>query len=195
MVSWLDQPLYVILEGCSPLFNAIFYTVCSNFRTALTAFFMVGLKLLEGVDWNREGLWLTMNPEVLSGTTLEVYRFLLKSSKPVGTRELQRALNLSSSSVATYHLTKLEDAGLLKREMGGFTVSKFLLENSVKVSRFLVLRYFFYSVFAIAALLLELTVMKPNVIYREYAFSLAVTGILVLFLCYETAKTWLRGNL
>jgi hypothetical protein len=79
--------------------------------------------------------------------------------------------------------------------MGGFTVSKFLLENSVKVSRFLVPRYFFYSVFAIAALLLELTVMKPNVIYREYAFSLAVTGILVFFLCYETAKTWLRGNL
>jgi DNA-binding transcriptional ArsR family regulator len=133
--------------------------------------------------------------EVLRGTTLEVYRFLLKSSKPVGTRELQRALNLSSSSVATYHLTKLEDAGLLKREMGGFTVSKFLLENSVKVSRFLIPRYFFYSLFGIAALLLELTVMKPNVIYREYAFSLVVTGILVFFLCYETAKTWLRGNL
>src|SRR5512139_552229 len=79
--------------------------------------------------------------DVLKGTTLEVYRFLLKSSKPVGTRELQRALNLSSSSVATYHLTKLEDAGLLKREAGGFTVSKYLLENSIKVNRFLVPRY------------------------------------------------------
>lgn len=133
--------------------------------------------------------------DVLKGTTLEVYRFLLKSSKPVGTRELQRALNLSSSSVATYHLSKLEDAGLLKREMGGFTVSKFLLENSIKVSRFLVPRYLFYSVFAIAALLLELTVLKPNVIYREYAFSLVVIGILVFFFCFETAKTWLRGNL
>jgi DNA-binding transcriptional ArsR family regulator len=133
--------------------------------------------------------------DVLKGTTLEVYRFLLKSSKPVGTRELQRALNLSSSSVATYHLSKLEDAGLLKREMGGFTVSKFLLENSIKVSRFLVPRYFFYSVFAIAALLLELTVLKPNVIYREYAFSLVVIGILVFFFCFETAKTWFRGNL
>jgi DNA-binding transcriptional ArsR family regulator len=133
--------------------------------------------------------------EVLRGTTLEVYRFLLKSSKPVGTRELQRALNLSSSSVATYHLSKLEDAGLLKREMGGFTVSKFLLENSVKVSCFLVPRYFFYSIFAIVALLLELTLLKPNVIYREYAFSLVATGILVFFFCYETAKTWLRGNL
>jgi len=133
--------------------------------------------------------------EVLRGTTLEVYRFLLKSSKPVGTRELQRALNLSSSSVSTYHLSKLEDAGLLKREMGGFTVSKYLLENSIKVSRFLVPRYFFYAVFAVAALILELTLLKPSIIYREYVFSLVTTGVLVSFLCFETAKTWLRGNL
>ncbi|MGD6853009.1 MAG: winged helix-turn-helix domain-containing protein [Candidatus Bathyarchaeia archaeon] len=133
--------------------------------------------------------------EVLKGTTLEVYRFLLKSSKPVGTRELQRALNLSSSSVATYHLSKLEDAGLLKREGGGFTVSKYLLENSVKVSRFLVPRYFFYSVFAVAVLLLELTLMMPALIYREYVFALVATGILACFCCYETFKTWRSGNL
>jgi hypothetical protein len=133
--------------------------------------------------------------DVLRGTTLEVYRFLLKSNKPMGTRELQRALNLSSSSVATYHLTKLEDAGLLKREAGGFTVCKYLLENSLKVSRFLVPRYFFYAVFAVAVLSLELTVMMPSFMYREYVFALVATGVLVFFLCYETAKTWLRGNL
>lgn len=133
--------------------------------------------------------------EVLRGTTLEVYRFLLKSSKPVGTRELQRALNLSSSSVSTYHLSKLEDAGLLKREMGGFTVSKYLLENSIKVSRFLVPRYLFYTIFAVAALILEFTLLKPNIIYKEYVFSLVTTGILASFLCFETVKTWLRGNL
>jgi DNA-binding transcriptional ArsR family regulator len=133
--------------------------------------------------------------EVLKGTTLEVYRFLLKSSKPVGTRELQRALNLSSSSVATYHLSKLEDAGLLKREQGGFTVARYLLENSVKVSRFLVPRYFFYAIFAVAALALELTFLRPAALYREFVFSVVVTAILGLFLCYETAKTWLRGNL
>lgn len=133
--------------------------------------------------------------EVLRGTTLEVYRFLLKSSKPVGVRELQRALDLSSSSVATYHLSKLEDAGLLKRQDGGFSVDKFLLENSVKISRFLIPRYFFYSVFAIAVLLVELTLLKPAVFYREYVFSLVATGILISFFCYETVKTWLRGNL
>ena len=133
--------------------------------------------------------------EVLRGTTLEVYRFLLKSSKPVGVRELQRALDLSSSSVSTYHLSKLEDAGLLKRQGGGFTVDKFLLENSVKISRFLIPRYFFYSVFAITVLLVELTILRPTVFYREYVFSLVTTVILIFFFLYETAKTWLRGNL
>jgi DNA-binding transcriptional ArsR family regulator len=133
--------------------------------------------------------------EVLTGTTLEVYRFLLKSNKPVGIRELQRALDLSSSSVATYHLSKLEDAGLLKRESGGFTVSKYLLENSIKISRFLIPRYFFYSIFAVTVLILELTILKPDALYQEYVFSLAATGVLVFFLCYETVKTWLRGNL
>jgi DNA-binding transcriptional ArsR family regulator len=133
--------------------------------------------------------------EVLRGTTLEVYRFLLKSNKPVGTRELQRALNLSSPSVATYHLSKLEDAGILKREGGGFTVSKYLLENSVKVNRFLIPRYFFYAIFAITVLAVELTLMRPTLLTREYLFSVLATGILALFCSYETVKTWLRGNL
>jgi DNA-binding transcriptional ArsR family regulator len=133
--------------------------------------------------------------DVLKGTTLEVYRFLLKSSKPVGTRELQRALSLSSSSVATYHLTKLEDAGLLKREAGGFSVSKYLLENSIKVSKFLVPRYFFYAIFAVAVLAIELTVLRPAALYQEYVFSLAATAVMVVFLCYETIKTWKRGTL
>ena len=132
---------------------------------------------------------------MLKGTTLQVYRFLLKSNKPVGIRELQRALNLSSSSVATYHLSKLEDAGLLKRQDSGYTVNKFLLENSIKISRFLIPRYFFYSIFALAVLILELTVMAPAALYREYVFSVIATVVFVFFFVYETVKTWLRGNL
>ncbi|MCW4018996.1 MAG: winged helix-turn-helix domain-containing protein [Candidatus Bathyarchaeota archaeon] len=133
--------------------------------------------------------------EILKGTTLAVYRFLLKSSKPVGIRELQRALKMSSPSVATYHLSKLEDAGLLKREAGNYTVAKYLLENSVKISRFLVPRYLFYAVFAAVVLVLELTFMRPAFVSREYVFSTAAIAVLVFFLCYETAKTWRRGSL
>ncbi len=141
------------------------------------------------------GLSADETKDVLKGTTLDVYRFLLKSSKPVGIRELQRALNLSSPSVANYHLSKLEDAGLLKREGSNYTVAKFLLENSVKISRFLIPRYLFYTIFAVVVLLIELTFMKPAALSREYVFSTFATGLFVLFFAYETAKTWLRGTL
>ena len=56
--------------------------------------------------------------EALRGTTLEIYRFLLKRNTPVGAREVQRALNLSSPSLATYHLSKLEETGLIRKENG-----------------------------------------------------------------------------
>lgn len=133
--------------------------------------------------------------KALKGTALDVYLFLLKKNKPVGVREVQRALGLSSPSVANYHLAKLEEVGLLKRENGGYTVIKVLLEQSIKLNRFLVPRYLFYSIFAVAALLLELTVFKPTAVERGYVFSLAVIGVFIAFSCYETAKTWLRGSL
>ncbi len=133
--------------------------------------------------------------DVLRGTTLEVYRFLLKSNKPVGIRELQRALNLSSPSVATYHLSKLEDAGLLKRQDGGYTVDRFILENSVKISHFLIPRFLFYTIFAFAVLLIELTLLSPPVVTREYVFFVAATAIFTLAFCYETIKTYQRGSL
>ena len=133
--------------------------------------------------------------EVLRGTTLEVYRFLLKSRKPVGIRELQRALDLSSPSVATYHLSKLEDAGLLRKELGNYTVAKYLLENSVKISRFLIPRYLFYAVFAAAVLLIELAFLRPAEVTREYAFTTIATAIFTAVFLYETIKTWLRRSL
>ena len=133
--------------------------------------------------------------KVLTGTTLEVYRFLLKQNKPMGVREIQRALNLSSPSVATYHLSKLEETGLLKRVNGAYSVDKLILEYSVKVSRFLIPRYFFYAVFAITALIIELTFMKPRILTQEYVFSVVVTGVFVAVFLYETVKTWRRGTL
>ena len=132
---------------------------------------------------------------MLKGTTLEVYRFLLKSSKPVCIRELQRALNLSSPSVANYHLSKLEDAGLLKKEQGNYTVAKYLLENSVKIRRFLVPRYLFYAIFAFAVLAIELIYLRPAVLTREYVFTTTATAIFALAFCYETVKTWRKGSL
>ncbi len=131
----------------------------------------------------------------LKGTTLEVYRFLLKSNKPVGARELQRALNLSSPSLAAYHLTKLEEIGLAKNENGEFVVSKNLLEDCIKINRFLIPRYLFYSIFAVAALVASLTLLRPATISREYFFFVGVIAACALAFCFETAKTWAKGGL
>jgi predicted DNA-binding transcriptional regulator len=133
--------------------------------------------------------------DILRGTTLEIYHLLLKTDKPLGIRETQRALNLSSPSQAQYHLNKLEEAGLLKREMGNFVVNKVFLENYVRINRFLIPRYLFYSVFAVVILFIELIFLRPTVLNREYFFFTAATSVFVLIFCYETVKVWLKGSL
>lgn len=133
--------------------------------------------------------------DVLKGTSLDIYRLLLKARKPLGIREIQRALNLSSPSVAQYHLSKLEEAGLLKRERGNYVINKVILEHCVKISRFLIPRYLFYSVFAVLILLIELILLRPAILSREYFFSTAATLIFVIIFCYETAKVWIKGSL
>ena len=135
------------------------------------------------------------DPEsMLKGTTLEVYRFLLKSNKPVGAREVQKALNLSTPSLAVYHLSKLEDVGLLKREDGGYVINKVVLEDGVKISRFLIPRFLFYAIFSVLLLATELTILRPSVVTAEYFFTTTGTAICALAFCYETAKTWSKGG-
>jgi len=133
--------------------------------------------------------------ETLRGTTLEVYRFLLKRNEPVGAREVQRALDLSSPSLATYHLLKLEDVGLIRKEDGGFRVNKIVLEDSIRIRRFLIPRFLFYSIFAVLALIFELTLFNPSVITGQYFFFVTVTFVCALIFCVETAKTWMKGGL
>ncbi len=133
--------------------------------------------------------------DTLRGTTLQVYRFLLKTSKPVGAREVYRALKFSSPSIATYHLSKLEEACLVKREGSNYVINKVLLENSVRISRFLLPKFLFYSILALAFLAVELTLLRPPVLTADYFFFTTSTAILAFLLCYETAKTWIKGSL
>jgi len=133
--------------------------------------------------------------DVLRGTTLRVYRFVLKSGKSIGVREVQRALELSSPSLAAYHLSKLEEAGFLKQEKGEYLVNKVFVESMIRIRHFLIPRYLFYSVFAVSALIIELTLLRPPVLTSSHFFSTIATFILALALCYETAKTWIKGGL
>jgi hypothetical protein len=131
----------------------------------------------------------------LKGKTLDAYRFLLKAHKPVGVRELARGLKFSSPSVAQHHLTKLQSMGLVKRELGNYVVNRVALDNYIKISYYLVPRHFFYLSFAIFVLVMELTVLRPEVFNQMYQFAIIAAITAILIFCYEAFKVWRKGGL
>jgi len=135
---------------------------------------------------------LSEQKDVLRGLTLKVYRFILKNNRPVGIREVQRALNLSSPTLALYHINKLEEAGLIKKELGGYVVDRVILENLVRLRRILIPRNFFYTVFFVASLFMLVVFLRPPALTREYVFSLAVVTVAAGTSVYETIRAFSR---
>ena len=87
----------------------------------------------------------------LKGTTLRVFWFA-SSQKDVGVREVQRSLELSSPSVAAYHLDKLCNLGLAEKDRRGrYQITKKVnvgeLRQYFKIKNWLVPRWIFYAVF------------------------------------------------
>lgn len=89
---------------------------------------------------------------VIKGTTLDVYFYLLRKKSAAGVREIQRNLSLSSPSVSSYHLEKLESLGIIQRNrFGNFEVKKKIdigaLNQFVMVGNYTLPRFFFYAIF------------------------------------------------
>lgn len=126
--------------------------------------------------------------DVLRGLALKVYRFILKNDKPVGIREVQRALNLSSPTLALYHMNRLEEAGLIKKEASGYVADRIVLENVIRLRRILIPRTFFYMIFLITSLVMLAVFLRPPTLSREYIFSLAVISVAAATSVYETMK-------
>lgn len=59
------------------------------------------------------------NRKRISGTTWNIYLYILTSEKPRGVREVWRALNLSTPSLAQYHINKLMDMKLIESTVDG----------------------------------------------------------------------------
>jgi hypothetical protein len=114
---------------------------------------------------------LGKDQDVLTGNTLKVYRYAIKQGKPIGVREVQRALKLSSPTLAAYHLSKLEEAGLLKQTTEGYVVEKLVLENFIRLRQFLLPKYSFYFAAFATAILVQLFLFRPSQLTREYLFS------------------------
>jgi hypothetical protein len=98
----------------------------------------------------------------LTGTTLEVYRFLVTHGEPSGPREVMRTLGLSGPSVSSFHLQKLERLGFItKDEMTGmYTVSHVYLKHFVLFHSHLIPRYMFYAMLSTLSIFGWLTVFR-----------------------------------
>lgn len=129
----------------------------------------------------------------LRGRTLRAYLFILKSPKAVGVRELQRALGLSSPSVAYHHLDKLTRLGLIQKDQyGEYAVIKSanvnVLQAFTQVGRLLVPRFIFYAVFFTTLLVGYSLIFMGDINFFAIAFGLFAAG----FAWYEAYRTWKR---
>jgi predicted DNA-binding transcriptional regulator len=134
---------------------------------------------------------LTQIESELKGKTLQIYWYMLRSpGSHVGVREIQRALHLSSPSVAAHHLEKLVTMGLVdKTRIGEYYITQEvkvgLLRFFTRLGRFLVPRYLFYSIWFTTMLILYMA------LYRQYSPVALIFGTLAsLVLWLETIRLW-----
>ena len=129
----------------------------------------------------------------LRGKTLKVYLYILNKGGPVGVREVQRALNFSSPSVAHHHIEKLVSLGILsKDEYGRYILMRQvdvgILQAFTKIGRFTLPRLGFYAAF--------FTTLTIGYIIQSfeslniYALGFALAGTVIFW--YEAFRVWRR---
>jgi len=107
----------------------------------------------------------------------------------MGIHDVQRALKLSSPSVAEYHIKKLVRAGLARPDQNGYTVDKIVFENVIRIRRTVIPLQATFVAFFASALVVLLTILRPASITSTYVFSLIVCAAAVVILLYEALKT------
>lgn len=129
----------------------------------------------------------------LKGNTLRTYWALLNSENEViGVRELQRQLGFSSPALASYHLNKLEDLGLVVKERGDYRlvreVKVGILKQFIKLGTFMLPRYALYATMFTTLLVFFVSQLKEFSFYSVFALIFGVLGTVILW--YETIRIW-----
>jgi len=130
----------------------------------------------------------------LKGKTMLVYMHLLRVNRPsVGVREVQRTLGFSSPSVASYHLNKLRDLGLVASERGDYRLVREVkigvLRQFVTVGGFMLPRLLFYAVL-VTTMLATYILQFPMTLSRYNVSALLMGAVPAVILWYETIKVW-----
>jgi DNA-binding transcriptional ArsR family regulator len=117
---------------------------------------------------------------------------MLKHSEPLGITDIQKALGLSSPSVAQYHVRKLLQLGLVKEEQAGYVVDKVVLENVIRIRRVSIPTQTAYVAFFGAAFFILLVFLRPATLTSVYFFAVVVNLAALAVALYETVKTYRR---
>lgn len=133
----------------------------------------------------------------LKGNTLRVYLYLVKKQTPVGPREIQRELDFSSPTLATYHLEKLESLGLIRKEQNGYVLTKEVkvgaLSQVIKFGSLILPRYILYLIFFSALLisyLFYLGLTNSLELNINSGFAILLGSSIILVLVYECFRVW-----
>jgi DNA-binding transcriptional ArsR family regulator len=129
----------------------------------------------------------------LKGNTLRVYWMLLKSQTGMaGVREVQRSLGFSSPALASYHLTKLEELGLVEKTNGEYHLKKEVrvgaLKQFTKLGSFMLPRYSFYAALLTTLLVFYLTQIREVNFYSLFGLLFGLLSTVILW--YETLRVW-----
>ncbi len=130
----------------------------------------------------------------LKGKTLQIYWFMLRGGgRGFGVREIQRALNLSSPSLAAHHLEKLKSLGLVeKTPTGEYVVSKEVkvgfLKFFFRFGRLRLPRLMFYAAF-VTAMLAAYVMLYPQNLSLHNLMALIFGSASAAILWYEALKT------
>ncbi len=103
------------------------------------------------------------NKGYLSGTTWEVYLYILTSGEPVGVREVWRALKLSSPSLAQYHVNKLLELKVVHQTQDG----KYAVEERGRIEA-----------------LKSFVLLRGRLIPRLVFYGALVAGVLTMYLIF-----------
>ncbi|MGV9170023.1 MAG: hypothetical protein ACOC38_08815 [Promethearchaeia archaeon] len=130
----------------------------------------------------------------LKGNTLLIYWLMLRENRPLRAREIQRLLNLSSSSLALHHLNKLIDLNLVATNAEGYYVVKHtirpgLLGLFMGTGYLFVPRFIFYAALN-TALLISCLYVFQGLFDAAILMLLLVLLINCIILWAETIQLW-----
>lgn len=141
-----------------------------------------------------------MVSDELDGNTLSVYVYVVRADEPVGTRDVTRGAELSSTSVAYRHLQKLENLGFIeKNSYGNYLLKqKVNIKGYVWVGKNLVPRLMYYSFFFLGAFAAEVSiillslVIKDLVIEASFLFLTVMTFVTMILFIFEGLELYRR---